>query len=39
MSTKNNQKNGYCLIMYKNEKLVSAAKYKSGKKIKTWKSF
>ena len=32
---KNNQKNGYCL-MYKNEKLVSAAKFKAGKKIKEW---
>ena len=32
---KHNQKNGYCLI-YKNEKLVSAAKFKSGKKIKEW---
>tara|TARA_R110002049_G_scaffold122465_2_gene277297 strand:+ start:7437 stop:7613 length:177 start_codon:yes stop_codon:yes gene_type:complete len=34
----NNQKNGYCL-MYKNEKIVSAAKYKSEKKIKTWTNF
>lgn len=35
---KNNQKNGYCL-MYKNEKIVSAAKYKAGKKIKSWTNF
>ncbi|WP_233783183.1 toxin-antitoxin system YwqK family antitoxin [Flavivirga eckloniae] len=35
---KNNQKNGYCL-MYKNEKLVSARKYKDGKKIKEWTDF
>jgi antitoxin component YwqK of YwqJK toxin-antitoxin module len=35
---KNNQKNGYCL-MYKNEKIVSATKYKAGKKIKTWTNF
>ena len=32
---KHNVKNGYCL-MYKNEKLVSAAKFKAGKKIKEW---
>lgn len=30
-----NKKNGYCL-MYKNEKLISAAKYKAGKKLKEW---
>ncbi len=33
-----NQKNGYCL-MYKNEKLISAAKFKAGKKIKEWTNF
>ena len=32
---KHNVKNGYCL-MYKNEELVSAAKFKAGKKIKEW---
>ena len=32
---KNNQKNGFCL-MYKNEKLISAVKYKAGRKIKEW---
>ncbi len=32
---KRSQKNGYCL-MYKNEKLVSASKFKAGKKIKEW---
>ncbi|WP_040560083.1 hypothetical protein U8527_20470 [Kordia algicida OT-1] len=32
---KNNQKNGYCL-RYINEKLVSAEKYKHGKKIGEW---
>ena len=32
---KHNQKNGYCL-MYKDEKLISAAKFKAGKKIKEW---
>ncbi|MDO5978159.1 toxin-antitoxin system YwqK family antitoxin [Flavivirga spongiicola] len=35
---KDNQKNGYCL-MYKNEKLVSARKYKAGKKIKEWTDY
>lgn len=35
---KNNQKNGYCLI-YEMEKLVKAAKYKEGKKIKEWTDF
>jgi hypothetical protein len=25
--------------MYKNEKLVSASKYKAGKKIKEWSTF
>jgi antitoxin component YwqK of YwqJK toxin-antitoxin module len=35
---KNNQKNGYCL-MYKMEKLVKAAKYQNGKKIKEWTDF
>ncbi|MDD7886910.1 toxin-antitoxin system YwqK family antitoxin [Flavivirga sp. 57AJ16] len=35
---KDNQKNGYCL-MYKNEKLVSAKKYKAGKKIKEWTDY
>jgi len=33
-----NQKNGYCL-MYKNEKLVAASKYKAGKKLKEWTTF
>lgn len=28
-------KNGYCL-MYKNEKIASAAKFRNGKKIKEW---
>ena len=32
------RKNGYCL-KYKNEELVSAQKYKNGKKIKEWFSF
>ncbi|WP_034045787.1 toxin-antitoxin system YwqK family antitoxin [Wocania ichthyoenteri] len=32
---KHNKKNGFCL-MYKNEKLISAAKFKAGKKIKEW---
>lgn len=35
---KDNQKNGYCL-MYKMEKLVKAAKYQNGKKIKEWTDF
>ena len=35
---KNNQKNGYCL-MYNNEKLIAASKYKAGKKIKDWPTF
>ncbi|MCB4799144.1 toxin-antitoxin system YwqK family antitoxin [Neotamlana laminarinivorans] len=35
---KNNKKNGYCL-MYKNKKLISAAKYSLGKKIKEWTDF
>ncbi|MFV9550010.1 hypothetical protein [Algibacter sp. PT7-4] len=35
---KDNKKNGYCLL-YKNEKLVSASKYKAGKKIKEWTTF
>ena len=33
---KNNEKNGYCLI-YDQEKIVKASKYKDGKKIKEWK--
>ena len=32
---KDNQKNGYCL-MYKNEALISAVKFKAGQKIKEW---
>lgn len=32
---KRSQKNGYCL-MYKDEKLISASKFKAGKKIKEW---
>ena len=32
---KNNIKSGYCL-MYKNNKLTSAAKFSAGKKIKEW---
>ena len=35
---KDNQKNGYCL-MYHDEKLVSASKYKAGKKLKEWTTF
>lgn len=32
---KHDQKDGYCLI-YKNEKLISAEKFKAGKKTKEW---
>ena len=32
---KNNKKNGYCLI-YSNDILVKASKFKDGKKIKEW---
>jgi antitoxin component YwqK of YwqJK toxin-antitoxin module len=32
---KNGQKNGYCLI-YNNDKIVKAAKYKDGRKIQEW---
>ncbi|GAA4949409.1 hypothetical protein GCM10023314_23430 [Algibacter agarivorans] len=35
---KDNRKNGYCL-MYKNGTLVSASKYKAGKKLKEWSTF
>ena len=35
---KDNHKNGYCL-MYKNEKLIAASKYKAGKKLKEWTDF
>ena len=35
---KDNQKNGYCLV-YNNEKLVAASKYKAGKKLKEWTTF
>ena len=31
-------KNGYCL-RYKDEKLISAAKYRNGKKVKEWYDF
>lgn len=31
-------KNGYCL-MYKNDDIVKAEKYRNGKKIKSWSSF
>lgn len=34
----NGRKNGYCL-KYKNEELVSAEKYRNGKKIKEWFNF
>ena len=34
----NNQKNGYCLI-YRENKLVKASKFKQGKKIKEWTDF
>ena len=33
---KNNQKNGYCLL-YENQKLIKASKFKNGKKLKEWK--
>ena len=35
---KNNIKNGYCLI-YKNNNLIKASKFKDGKLIKEWKDF
>ncbi|MBC3757107.1 hypothetical protein H7U19_01735 [Hyunsoonleella sp. SJ7] len=35
---KNNLKNGYCL-MYQNERLVSARRFKDGKQLKEWTDF
>jgi antitoxin component YwqK of YwqJK toxin-antitoxin module len=35
---KNGKKNGYCLI-YNNDKIVKATKFKNGKKIKEWTDF
>lgn len=32
---KNNQKNGFCLL-YKNQQLIKAVKFKNGKKLKEW---
>ncbi len=34
----NGKKNGYCL-QYENEELMSAEKYRNGKKVKKWTSF
>ncbi|MFT5648008.1 MAG: antitoxin component YwqK of YwqJK toxin-antitoxin module [Aureispira sp.] len=35
---KNGKKNGYCLI-YNNDKIIKATKFKDGKKIKEWTDF
>lgn len=32
---RNNKKNGYCLV-YKEQKIIKASKFKEGKKIKEW---